>query len=303
MNPAAKAQSTLPTAAPTFIPVAELPELVVDETNLPETANALSHYLASSPALFARGTEIIKVVRTENGISTVPLNAHSIVNEAHALCRPVLYEVRGGDLVKTPDRVANLLLNQAGQRQFRVLRGFSLAPLLAEDGSIRCASGYDEETGYWCECGQLPEIPEHPTREQAFTALSLVRAAFATFPFADAAINVKNENALVDLSVPPALDESRFLTALMTAVCKPNLPLAPALLIRAPQFSGAGTGKRSSRARHRADRLWDRTKSLYKRKRQAGTGQADRERLGPDGADGLSGQLQLRAAFIQCVGR
>jgi hypothetical protein len=29
----------------------------------------------------------------------------------------------------------------------------------------------------------------------------------------------------------------------MTAVCRPSLPLAPALLIRAPQLSGSGTGK------------------------------------------------------------
>jgi putative DNA primase/helicase len=250
MNPAAKTSPvlfTIPPVVPTLIPVAELPELVVDETNLPETANTLSNYLASSPVLFERGTDIIKVIRSEQGISTVPLNAHSIVNEAHALCRPILYEVHGGDLVKMPvtlpHRVANLLLNQAGQRQLRVLRGISLAPLLAEDGSIRCAPGYDKETGYWCECGQLPAIPERPTREQAFTALSLIRAAFSTFPFADAAISAPNENAVVDLSVPPAQDESTFLTALMTAACQPSLPLAPALLIRAPQFSGAGTGK------------------------------------------------------------
>ena len=31
--------------------------------------------------------------------------------------------------------------------------------------------------------------------------------------------------------------------ALMTAACRPNLPLAPGFLVRAPEISGAGTGK------------------------------------------------------------
>src|ERR1700694_1323575 len=235
MNPAAKTSTppALFTIPPAAIPVAELPKLVVDETNLPGTAKALSNHLASSPALFERGTDIVKVVRTGQGISTVPLNAHSIVNEAHAVCRPVLHEVHGGDLVKMPvtlpHRVANLLLNLAGQRQLRVLRGISLAPLLADDGSIRCDPGYDEKTGYWCESGQLPPIPEHPTREQALGALSLLRATFSTFPFADAAIGASNANPVIDLSVPPAQDESTLLTGVMTAICRPRLPLAPAI--------------------------------------------------------------------------
>jgi hypothetical protein len=48
---------------------------------------------------------------------------------------------------------------------------------------------------------------------------------------------------VVDLDLPPGRDESGFLAGVMTAICRPHLPLAPALLIRAPAKSGSGTGK------------------------------------------------------------
>jgi hypothetical protein len=47
----------------------------------------------------------------------------------------------------------------------------------------------------------------------------------------------------VDLTKPAGLDESSFLAALVTAVCRQSLDLAPGFLCDAPNFSGAGTGK------------------------------------------------------------
>src|SRR5262249_18829233 len=41
----------------------------------------------------------------------------------------------------------------------------------------------------------------------------------------------------------PGLDESTFLVGLLTAICRPNLKLAPGFLVRAPEVSSAGTGK------------------------------------------------------------
>ncbi len=48
---------------------------------------------------------------------------------------------------------------------------------------------------------------------------------------------------MVDIDQPPGVDESAALVALLTAVCRPSLRLAPGVLIHAPAFSGAGTGK------------------------------------------------------------
>src|SRR5215475_547820 len=47
----------------------------------------------------------------------------------------------------------------------------------------------------------------------------------------------------VDLSKQPSAAESAFLTALLTACCRPSLWLAPGVLIVAPEISGAGSGK------------------------------------------------------------
>ena len=76
-------------------------------------------------------------------------------------------------------------------------------------------------------------------------ALALIRSIFATFCFADAETigRVGSEPALVDINKPPGMDESSFLAALMTAVCRPSLDLAPGVLLRAPPLSGAGAGK------------------------------------------------------------
>jgi putative DNA primase/helicase len=48
---------------------------------------------------------------------------------------------------------------------------------------------------------------------------------------------------VVDLNQLPQLDESTHLIALMTAVCRPCLTLAPGFLYNASAVSGAGTGK------------------------------------------------------------
>jgi hypothetical protein len=142
-----------------------------------------------------------------------------------------------------PNGVAKLFLNLNGRRGLPLLNGICAAPLLSDDGSIRCGAGYDRATGLWCVGVDLPPISERPTVENARESLRFVRSAFATFPFADAMRVTSDGRSLVDLANGPAVDETAFVLALMTAVCRPNLPLAPALLIRAPLLSGAGTGK------------------------------------------------------------
>jgi hypothetical protein len=132
-----------------------------------------------------------------------------------------------------------------GDWNLRPLAGITTAPVLAADGSIRDLEGYDAETGLWC-C-KVPKliVPERPGLADAQTALRRLRATFTTFPFADAVrqrdphLNVD----VVDLAEPAGRDESAFLVALLTAVCRPNLWLAPGFLIEAPALSGAGTGK------------------------------------------------------------
>lgn len=248
------AHSTLsPASLPVpFVPVVsleatDLPLLFIDKASLPATARALAKHLASSNSLFERGSHVVKIVRTPGGDRSQPLNVHSIVIETHAACRPVEERIVEGEVVRAavtlPNRVAQLFLNLDEQRGLHTLQGICAAPLLSDDGSIRCDSGYDRLTGLWCVGVNLPPIPERPAVQDARESLRQIRSTFATFPFADAGRVASNAGSVVDLAKPPAFDEATFILGLMTAVCRPSLPLAPALLIRAPQLSGSGTGK------------------------------------------------------------
>jgi hypothetical protein len=224
-----------------------LPQLIVDHANLPATAMALAERFVTAGGLFEQGSQVVKITRSANGDRVERLNVHGVILAAHDLCRPVELRKVGGatvlEFVTLPNQVATLFLHAHGRRGLPTLRGICAAPLLSSDGSIRCGNGYDLETGFWCVGVELPSIPERPSLENAEDALRRLRSAFATFPFADAERYTSRVGSLVDLTKPAAVDETSCILALMSAVCRPSLPFAPALLIRAPQFSGAGTGK------------------------------------------------------------
>jgi hypothetical protein len=137
-------------------------------------------------------------------------------------------------------------LGWRGEWNLPPLNGIATTPLLSEDGSIRTACGYDAATGLWCE--RVPDIgalvlPD-PTPAQAKTALALIRAAFRTFCFADAEMICGSDGvSVVDIHRPPGFDESSFLCALLGAVCRPSLWLAPGSVFRAAPHSGSGAGK------------------------------------------------------------
>jgi hypothetical protein len=226
---------------------ATLPELIVDRSNLAAAAKALADRFAITGGLFEQGSTVVKIVRSPDGDRVVRLSADGVVFEAHQVCRPVaLRMVRGfavREFVTLPSLVARLFLLSNGPRGLPPLRGICAAPLLSDDGSIRCDSGYDRATGLSCVGVDLPPIPERPTVENALQSLRLIRSWFVTFPFADAKRVASGAGSVVDLAKAPAVDETNFLLGLMTAVGRPSLPHAPALLIRAPQLSGSGTGK------------------------------------------------------------
>ena len=82
-------------------------------------------------------------------------------------------------------------------------------------------------------------VPEQPTTADSLRAFNLIRETFKTFPFTDAEMvcDPANQVTMVDTSKAPGKDESSFLAALLTAVCRPSLHLAPGVLLRAPSLS------------------------------------------------------------------
>lgn len=226
-------------------------DLFVDRADLPDTAAELAGLLALRPMLFDRGVPVRLALDSQRGgLVASPLDLAGVVNECHAVARPWTYtKARDGGLVRQdvtlPDRVARLYLDRRGAWQLRPLDGIASAPLLAADGSARAVEGYDAGTRMWCE--RIPDVavPDRPTEGEARMALARLRLRLRTFAFADA-FRVTLPGCpvpVVDVAQPPGLDESAALAALLTAVCRPSLHLAPGLAVTAPSYSGAGSGK------------------------------------------------------------
>jgi hypothetical protein len=220
------------------------PELEIRRSDLPAAAAALRDLFATSEDLFDRDGPVKVVGSAEgNAPGVVPLDRHAVVIEAHRVCRPVMVTAEGERLpVTLPERVANLFLSMRGEHGLRPLDGISAAPLLDADGGLRACEGY--ETALWCAGIPPVALPERPSLKDAKRALQALRRAFRTFPFADATRQLDPELG-VDVVVDkrPRRDESALLTGLLTAVCRPNLPLAPGLMVVAARISGAGSGK------------------------------------------------------------
>jgi hypothetical protein len=227
--------------------------LLVEAENPDRTLDELRDVLATSGGLYERGIAVrLAADPTDGSVAIHPLTPQAVVHLAHRCCRPYrLNRDKAGAVtevdIQLPLSCARAYLDLHGERGLPPLNGLCPAPLLRGDGAIHTRPGYDHETGLWLEA--VPDIaarvPRRPSKADAESALHTIRDAFATFCFADALTRRVPDSAvpLVDLEQPPGLDESSLLNAVLTAVCRPSLDLAPGVLIRAAALSGAGTGK------------------------------------------------------------
>ena len=226
-------------------------DLFISAADLPDTAAELAQHLQRLPDLFERGGPVrLAYDAQRKGMMAEPLGIDGVVNQTHRVCRPWRYRREGNMLIPQPatlpERVAKLYLAARGSWGLPPLDGIASAPLLSEDGSLRVADGYDHATRMWCERMPVVEgLPDMPRREDAAAALLRLRTFLRTFAFGDAIkVRLPGEAVdTVDITLPPGQDESAALIGVMTAVCRPSLDTAPAVLYRAPAISGAGTGK------------------------------------------------------------
>jgi hypothetical protein len=225
--------------------------LKIDRNHPERTVADLRDILAKSCRLYDRGAPVRVVFdQTLGGSVAHPMTADSLALEAHLACQPYTLAPGAKDVwaerdAPLPPQIARMYLGWRGEWKLPPLNGVTTTPLLSEEGSIRTARGYDAATGLWCE--RVPDIgdlvPSRPTRAHAEAALALIRDAFKTFCFADAAMIRNGDVVVVDQTQSPGMDESSFLTALLGAVCRPCLWLSPGSLFRAAPHSGSGAGK------------------------------------------------------------
>jgi hypothetical protein len=207
----------------------EKPRLLVEKCNPDKTVSALRNILSDRGGLYDRGVPVRLVFdQMQKGMVAQVTKPDLLVLRTHQVARPyALKETKNGLIeVNTalPRQFAVMYLDWRGEWRLRPLNGIASAPLLHNDGAISCNEGYDPSSGMWCE--NVPDlrglIPERPTKEAATAALRLIRETFKTFCFADAITTDDGSGvAVVDTSLPPGRDESAFLVALMTAVCRP----------------------------------------------------------------------------------
>ena len=121
-----------------------------------------------------------------------------------------------------PQWLAKRINAKKGERGLRELRAVITAPTMREDGTLLDKAGYDAATGLLLMKGKWPKVPAIPSYQQMKKAAATLWAPFAEFPFVD--------------------DTARsvMLAAILTAVIRQTLPLAPAFSFDAP---AAGTGK------------------------------------------------------------
>lgn len=225
--------------------------LLIHMGDQPRAARAVGELLAGTGQVFMRGGPVRLVPDAVGGTLVArPLNRDGVTNALHAIAQPFAIRTRNGREdevdITLPERVAALALEMGDAWGLPPLRGIAHAPTLAPGGIVRSAEGYDPATAQWCVGS--PELsawlPAKPTRRQAAAALMKLRAAFATFPFADSPRRRSPAGLeLVDLTKPPGMDESGLLAGLLTAIYRPSLDLAPGLIVRAPNLTGSGTGK------------------------------------------------------------
>ena len=223
------------------------PRLLVDKSNPHQTVAQLRDILADAGGLYDRGVPVRLIVdQAQKGTVAQMMTRSGIVLKAHQIGRP--YALKKGKEVDVglPSWFALMYLEWWGEWKLPPLNGIASTPLLQDNGSFSTTEGYDPASGMWCE--NVPDltglVSVKPTRAEAEAALKLIRNTFRTFCFADAdTLDYASGIAVVDTNKAPGRDESAFLAALLTAVCRPSLHLAPGVLLRAAPMSGAGAGK------------------------------------------------------------
>ena len=228
------------------------PRLLIENCDPDRTVAALRDILSHAGGLYDRGVPVrLAFDKIQGGTVAQVMTPDALVLMSHTVSRPYVLKEKDGAVIEAnarlPRTFATMYLDWRGEWRLPPLNGIASAPLLREDGTIQSTEGYDVASAMWRE--NVPDlsgyVPDQPTADDAASALLLIRETFKTFCFADAETMEDSamRTGVVNTSVPPGKDESGFLAALLTAVCRPSLHLAPGVLLRAAPMSGAGAGK------------------------------------------------------------
>ena len=198
--------------------------------------------LASGALVFSRAGRLVEPVAenmpASDGRKTTvarlrELSSESFLSPIAETAAFQKWDHRRKKLVDTDPPLHYVRVLLATERRWRLphVSGIISTPTLRPDGSLLADPGYDPETELYLSPGfQIPPIPEHPTKEQAFAAFRLLIDLLSEFGFKR---SVGGEHEM-------RLNRSVALSGLLTPLVRGSLPTAPMHLISAHM---AGTGK------------------------------------------------------------
>lgn len=203
------------------------PSIRVIPGQLHLTVGYAEKVLADTGRYFQNGTGIVMLVREPvgGGVRLQMVASHPLTTALSACAAWERYDGRKQDFVPTdpPERVVNALAAATQYAYLPHLIGLAHQPYLRPTGELVKQAGYDTQSFlYGAFDPAAYQIPEEPTQEDAMAALGRLRGLLEEFPFA----------AEHDLAAA--------LSAMLTAVLRPALPLAPMYHVQAPQI---GSGK------------------------------------------------------------
>jgi len=192
--------------------------------------------LATAQPVYQRGGELVRVVslpephveggiRREAGALVLTPVTSAWLCDALGRVASFVKPTKRGELVPcdAPAEAAGALLARAGDWRFPTLRGILAGPAIRADGSVLNTAGYDHETAYYLGAA-MPclEVPQAPGRDDAKSALTLLRDLLGEFPFVE------------------PIDEAVALALMLTSVARTAVFRAPMFTVTSPV---RGSGK------------------------------------------------------------
>ncbi len=185
--------------------------------------------------IFQRAGAIVRVIElpvaikkgnptvTEGTVLLDPLAAPAVTEALDRVAQFQKFKVeRDGSVtpyrVDCPAKCATTYLSRRGHWKLPNLTGVINAPIMRLDGSILSRQGYDADTGLFLASKEKwPDIPAHPTQDQATAALATLLKPFKDFPFEKHEVNLHEEHEF----------RAAHAAAILTGIERRLLPSAP----------------------------------------------------------------------------
>lgn len=191
------APESAPASAPSATPATARRPIIYIRPDEHEVVSEAIAAIAPDTRLYQRGGELVQVLTDQGQLAGVtrPASQPRIAPIQQARLRELVAErarwlkrgTRGADWqhAHPPDWAVREILDRGEWPRVRPLEAVVETPVLRPDGSVIDRPGYDDATGILVlpNC-QIDSIPEHPTREQAESAVDQLAELVCDFPFA-----------------------------------------------------------------------------------------------------------------------